>query len=339
MKLFLCVIIAATSLLQMTGRTEAQTTQPATTSLATTSPATKPAGLTVAILDFTADVGGDTNLGKQIGETLTATLSDQPGFVLLDRASLLRTLGEHQLNLTGLIDADKAVQVGKLVGAKILVSGKAFSLDKSVFITAKIIGTETSLVDGIVVKGKQTDDMGDLIMQLSDKLSDRIRTDGPRLIASDDPVDPLPELKKKLASLKLPKIELRIDEQHIGVVRAIDPPVETELRAMLTDCGFTVIDSSEVNPSKAGVQVIIKGEGLSEFAARIGNLNSCNGRLELSLVNYRSGKILFADRITTRAVDLSEQISGKTALQKAAHALCLKVLQHFADTLPAAAGH
>ena len=241
--------------------------------------------------------------------------------------------------MTGLIDADKAIQVGKLVGAKLLVTGKAFSLDKSVFITAKIIGTETSLVDGIVVKGKLNDDMGDLVMQLSDKLADRIRTAGPRLIASDDPIDPLPELKKKLSGLKLPVIELQIGEQHIGLVHAIDPPVQTELRSMLTDCGFTVIDSSEVNPSKAHVKIIIKGAGLSEFAARIGSLNSCNGRVELSVVNYKDGKILYADRITTRAVDLSEQIAGKTALQKGAHALCLKILQHFVDTLPVAAGH
>jgi TolB-like protein len=301
-----------------------------------TAPTTQPAGLTVAILDFSADVPGNDDLGKQIGETLTATLSDQPGFILVDRATLTRTLQEHELNLTGLVDADKAVQVGKLLGAKILVTGKAFALDKSVFITAKIIGTETSLVDGIVVKGKQGDDIGDLVMRLSDKLGERIRTAGPKLIASDDPIDPLPDLKKKLATLKLPKIELQISEQHLSVVHAIDPPVDTELRMMLTDCGFTVIDSAEVTPAKAGVEVIIKAEGVSEFAGRIGNLNSCNGRVELKMVSFSDGKTLYADRITARAVDLSEQIAGKTALQKGAHALGLKVLQHFVDTLPAA---
>lgn len=309
-------------------------------STATTNPAetatSKPAGLTIAILDFSADVPGDQNLGAQIGETLTAALTDQPGFTLVDRATLARTLQEHELNLTGLVDADKAVQVGKIVGAKILVTGKAFALDKSIFITAKIIGTETSLVDGIVVRGKQTDDMGDLLMKLANKLADRIRSSGPRLIASDNPIDPLPELKKKLAGLKLPTIELQITEQHISVVRAIDPPVDTELRMMLTDCGFTVIDANEVNPSKAGVDVIIKGEAVSEFAGRIGNLNSCNGRVELKMIGYADGKTLYADRITARAVDLSEQIAGKTALQKGAHALGIRILQYFADTLPKA---
>ena len=86
MKLFLCIIIAIAALLPAMAIAQADTppaTQPAST------PATKPAGLTVAILDFTADVGGDSNLGKQIVDTLTATLSDQPGFALLDRASIV----------------------------------------------------------------------------------------------------------------------------------------------------------------------------------------------------------------------------------------------------------
>jgi TolB-like protein len=321
-------MIVAAAMLAFCGHLTAQTlpSAPATT---------QPAGLTVAILDFSADVDGNADLGQQIGETLTATLSDEPGYVLVDRATLARTLQEHELNMTGLVDADKAIQVGKLIGAKILVTGKAFALDKSIFITAKIIGTETGLVEGVVVKGKQGGDLSDLVMQLSQKLDDRIRTAGPKLIASDEPIDPLPALKKKLASLKLPVIELEITEQHIGPVHAIDPPVDTELRMILTDCGFTVIDTAEVNPAKAGVQIIIKGEGLSEEAGHIGNLISCNGRVELKVVNYSDGKTLYADRITARAVDLSEQIAGKSALQKGAHALAIKILQHFIDTLPA----
>jgi TolB-like protein len=300
-------------------------------------PSTQPAGLSVAILDFTADVPGNDELGKQIGETLTATLSDQPGFILVDRATLARTLEEHELNLTGLVDASKAIQVGKLIGAQILVTGKAFALDKSIFITAKIIGTETSLVDGIVVKGKQSDDIGDLLMQLSAKLADRIRTAGPKLIASDEPLDPLPKLKKELAGRKFPVIELDIHEQQVGPVRTIDPPVDTELRKMLTDCGFAVIDNAEVNPAKADVTLIIKGEALSDYAGRIGNLISCTGRVELKLVNYSDGKTIYADRITARAIDLSEQIAGKTALQKGANALGIRILEYFAQTLPTAA--
>ena len=110
--------------------------------------------LTVALLDFSTDTPGTPDLGAQIGDVLTATLSGQPGYTLVDRSSLTRVLKEHELNLTGLIDTDKGTKIGKLVGAKILVSGRVFVQDKQIFMIAKLIGTETSLVDGFIVKGE-----------------------------------------------------------------------------------------------------------------------------------------------------------------------------------------
>ena len=44
--------------------------------------------------------------------------------------------------------------------------------------------------------------------------------------------------------------------------------------------------------------------------------------------------MILSDRQTARAVDLAENIAGKTALQKAAHLLGIRILNHFADTLP-----
>jgi TolB-like protein len=287
--------------------------------------------LTVAILDFDANVPGSSDLGKQISETLTATLSGEIGFTLVDRSMLGTVLKEHALSLTGLVDADTAMKIGKLVGARILVTGKAFSVDKSIFLTAKLIGTETGLVDGIIVKGQQGDDLGDLIAKLSLKVADRLHTGGAKLLPADEPVDPLPALKARLAGQKLPTLELMIHEEHEGLAQTVDPAVDTELRKMLTDCGFSVIDAAEINPAKANVRFIIKGEGVSEYAGRLGNLQVCSARLELNVVSYQDGKTVFADRITTRGVDLSENIAGKTALQKAGHELGIRLIQHFAE--------
>jgi hypothetical protein len=44
-----------------------------------------------------------------------------------------------------------------------------------------------------------------------------------------------------------------------------------------------------------------------------------------------------ADRGTARAADLSEQLAAKTALQKASHALGIKVLEYFDSQSTAAA--
>src|SRR5689334_17065353 len=76
----------------------------------TTKPAAKDAPISVAILEFEAKDPGNPDLGKQISETLTAVLSGEPGITLVERATLARTLQEQELNLTGLVDTDKAVK-------------------------------------------------------------------------------------------------------------------------------------------------------------------------------------------------------------------------------------
>ena len=133
-------------------------------------------------------------------------------------------------------------------------------------------------------------------------------------------------------------------------------PSRPRSRRCLTECGFTVQDVAEneltnfadgwtandVNSWPRGlakVDVLIAGEAFSEFAARIGNIVSCSARAEINLVSRKDGKIVLADRVTTRAADLSENIAGKKALQNAGRALAIRLLEHFADTLPAENRH
>lgn len=301
-------------------------------------PAHRQAGsLTVAILDFETNTPATPELGKQIGEALTATLTGEDGFTLVDRASLARTLQEHELNLTGLVNADQATKIGKLVGAKILVTGKVFPLDKQLFFTAKLIGTETSLVEGVLVKGDKDGSLGDLLMQLADKVAHRLRDRGPKLVAQDDALeDPLPGLKEALAGRKLPKVAVRIGERHVTFAPAarIDPAAETEVRMILRDAGFTVIDGTDKEIADAGVKYVVTGEAFSEFAARIATLVNCTARVEIKVVDRKTGEVAYTDRETTRAIDLAENVAGKTALQKAGHQLAIRILQHFDQALP-----
>lgn len=334
---------------------------------ATTAPASNPAGrekpaaprpLTVAILDFEAKDPAAPDLGSQIGEVLTAVLSGEPGFTLVDRATLARTLQEHELNLSGAVSTEQAVQVGKLVGARILLTGKAFTLGKQVFITAKLIGTETSLVEGVLVKDENGADVGNLVVSLATEIADRLRKVGPKLVASDDAIDPLPRLKKELAGRAKPKVAVIITEEHMNTAarpQPVDPAVETEVKLMLRECGFEILDvpqneladwarvirKEDVQAWPRGLQnadLVITGEAFSEFAARIGNLVSCSARAEINVISRKDGKIVLAQRETTRAVDLSENIAGKKALEKSGRVLGVRLLEHFSKTLPAAEG-
>ena len=277
-------------------------------------PASRPADdrneLTVAILDFSATSPGSPELGTQIAEALVAFLSGEPGFKLVDRSTLARTLQEHELNLSGVVDTDKAVKIGKIVGARILVTGKAFPLGKQLFITAKIIGTETSLVEGLLVKGDTNGEVGDLVIELATKVGERLREAGPKLVASDDAgADPVPALRKRLAGVKLPKVAVIVKEEHKASQPArqpLDPAVETEIKLLLRQCGFAIADVPQngladwaraMDKNDAGqwptslrdVDVVITGEAFSEFGARIGNLVSCSARAEVNLISRKEG--------------------------------------------------
>ena len=328
-------------------------TQPAAAKAA--APTTAPReGLPVAVLDFAASSPGEPNLGPQISEALTALLSGTPGIRLVERSTVARVLQEQELNLSGVVDMEQAVKVGKLVGARILIVGKAFPMGEKMFITAKLIGTETSLVDGVLVKGDLSADIGQLVVELAEKLTARLREVGPKLVAQDDAGrDPLPALQAKFAGLKKPKVAVIVPERHMAQqpVRRPDPAVETEIKLLLRECGFTVQDvkqneleefartATQMEPGLwprelAGVDYVIVGQGFSEFAARIGNLVSCAGRAEINVIARTSGHIEYADRTTERGVDLSENIAAKTALQKAGRTLGLRTLEYLSQNLP-----
>jgi hypothetical protein len=134
----------------------------------------------------------------------------------------------------------------------------------------------------------------------------------------------------------LPKVSVQITERHVAEVRAarVDPAVETEIRKLLIDCGFTVVDGDALDQAKGGVEVTITGEAFSEFAARIGNLYSCTDRVEIKVTNVADKTLRVSDRDSSRAVDLAENLAAKTALQKSGRVLGIRILEHFAETLP-----
>lgn len=300
--------------------------------------ATVPAGtLTVAILNFKADTPAMPDLGQQISDVLVAALADQPGITLVDRSSIDKTLKELELSKTGLVSTQTALKVGKLVGAKILISGYVIPVGKDIYITAKIIGVETTLVKGVMVIGKDqpASDLGPLLMQLSEKLSHKLVESGQELIAHPTDSDPLPALKARLQKKALPKVAVTIPEQHItSAAPARDPAVETEIRKLLLECGFTVIDAPESEWPHAGVEVGITGAAFTERAGQIGSLITCTDRVEIKLTNLPQGTLRLSDRDNGRAVDLAENLAAKTALQKSGRALGIRILEHFADTLP-----
>jgi len=282
----------------------------------------------VAILPF-AERGSDVkDLGPKVTDLMFASLAAEPSLLLVDRADIQAQLDEQELNLSGMVNPAEATQVGHLTGAKILVTGSVLQIDKSLYLIAKIIGTETSRVVGAKVRGGVRDDLGNLAEQLAEQVGKTISQQGGTLVAKPRSRDDrIADLREKLKGRKRPAVLVDIPERHVGQM-TIDPAAETELMLLCRETGFTVVDPEEGREKDA--DVLIRGEGFSEFATRRGNLVSVKARLEVKAIDRATGELIAIDRQTSIAVDLSEQIAGKTALQQAAATLAERILPKLA---------
>ncbi len=293
--------------------------------------------ITIAIIDFESQAPGNTELGQQLSDILTARLSIYDQYRLVERKKLEDLLKEHQLSLTGMVETSQAVQVGKMLGARIMIFGRAFTVDRELYIVAKIVGTETSQVKGVIAKGKLESDLSDIIDQLVDNLVEGLEKWAPELLPKTEKLsNKIQVLKQQLEGKKLPSVAVMIPEVHINRPVA-DPAAETEMKKILKETGFEVIEAKKETLAKwakdysmAGVDIIITGEGFSEFGSRIGGLVSCAARLEVQVTERESHRIIASERTTKRAVDLSEAIAAKTALQAAGREMALKAIEKIA---------
>ena len=306
--------------------------------------------LTVAVFDFESKDKGITTLGSNIASLITAELSSDPKLEMVEREKLDKILDELGLSLSGIVDENEAAKIGQLAGAKILVIGRAFTVDEELVIVAKVIATETSRVKAEVVKGPLSGKFTAIADEIAKKVHKVISEKGPTMVARADiisPEDRLDFLKAKLKGKKLPKVSVAVLERHFGGV-TVDPAVETEVIYYLKKLGFTVIsrkgdtlaswakryfkDANIQIPAEViKVDVLIVGEAFSEFAMRKGNLVSGKARVELQAIDRKTERILAIDRETNTAVDLSEQMAAKKALQKAADSLSYRLIPELVD--------
>ena len=256
-------------------------------------------------------------LGEEFALLLTEQLSATFGIPLVERAELDKVLSEIELGQSGLVDSSTAGKIGKITGAKVIVTGRIFQVQSNIVIVTKIIGVETSRVFAQTVTIPKRGSVQEAATLLAVKIAEKLTSKGSTLVAKAEnklsAVEKLQGLIQNYDKEDFPVVSIRIDEMSMDQ-KVLDPAAETELGFIMQGVGFQLVDPvSTVTPP----DVQIEGEAFSEFGLRKGNLVSSKGRVEVKVIERLTGRILVVDREVVVAVDLSPEIAGKKAIQNA----------------------
>lgn len=289
--------------------------------VAVTTQAAEAEVLPVAVLDLDAADARLKERGSQIALLVTSHLSTLDNVVTVERQELSKLLEEQELGTSGMVSPSTAARIGHLTGARVLVTGRLFTVGKETTAALKVMSTETGRVYGAVESFAADVAPNAPAEKLGAKIAELLQTKRDTLVASvTTDEDRIAALQRRAAGAKLPALSISIPEQHFGP-QAIDPAAATEIGLFLGKAGFPLVTRDAANPA----DYLIEGEAFSEAGIRRGYLVSCKARVEIKVIAKASGKILLTDRQQSWSVDAAEHIAAKQALQKAGAELATRI--------------
>ncbi len=131
----------------------------------------------IAVMPFTAAGTGGANreMADALRDLLTADLSSFPEVRLVERERLDDVLREQALSAVGLTEADRRMRVGRLVGARLLLSGAMTPVDGRIRIDAHLIEVETGRVIASRRAEAASEDWVEAEQRLARELADALK--------------------------------------------------------------------------------------------------------------------------------------------------------------------
>jgi len=106
----------------------------------------------IAIKDFEVIMGRNKEVAKYVQEDVTTALVNSGHFNVVERLKLKSVLEELELSQTGAIDSKHAKQVGKLLGADVILTGTLAATGEDWNVNLRIVNTETGLIVAAINK-------------------------------------------------------------------------------------------------------------------------------------------------------------------------------------------
>lgn len=127
----------------------------------------------IAVLDFQLQGGrhDSDDMGKIVAEWLITALVKEGRFDVIERRLLEKVLQEQKMHASGLVDESSASKLGKVLGAKIVITGSVMQFQNVMEVNARIIEVESSsIVAAENVKSTSAAKLEDLVVEMAEKI-------------------------------------------------------------------------------------------------------------------------------------------------------------------------
>lgn len=128
----------------------------------------------IAVLDFQIQGGKNDNpdLGKIVAEWFITALVQEGRFDVIERRLLEKVLQEQKIGVSGIVDESSASKLGKVLGAKIVITGTVLEFQNVLEVNARILEVESSsIIAAESVKSTSgAARLEDLVVEMSQKI-------------------------------------------------------------------------------------------------------------------------------------------------------------------------
>jgi len=129
----------------------------------------------VAVIDFES-IGDDPNIGRGVTEIVRTELIKTGSYEVVERALLNKIIEEQRFQLSDLVDPSKAVELGKLLGADLILTGSVVKIGTSYTINARFIDVKTGMAKRAeAIRGNEINELTYMSSQLIGILEQEVK--------------------------------------------------------------------------------------------------------------------------------------------------------------------
>jgi len=109
--------------------------------------------------------------GIAVAEIFRTKIVGLGNYTVIERGMIEQVLKEQELQLTGAVDSETAIEIGKLVGAQFVIIGSIMKTGTVYTINARLIEVETGIAKvGENITGQSEDEIPDMVAELIMKM-------------------------------------------------------------------------------------------------------------------------------------------------------------------------